>query len=61
MDGTVANAPILMMMVFLAYRLTKVEKKLDTFISKEAVIQLKAAADHEHSLMWDAIRGQRKD
>jgi hypothetical protein len=57
LDGSVANTPILLMMMFLAWRITRVEKKLDTFISKETVETLRQAAAHEHELMWAAIRG----
>lgn len=57
-DGTQTNAVPLMFMAFLAWRVGKIEKKLDSFISKETLQVLAESAKREHELMWAAIRGR---
>ena len=62
LDNAIGNVPLLLAAIWLGHwRLTAIEKKLDTFISKDTVTALKDAANQEHAAIRREINGVRAE
>lgn len=73
-DGTLANAIPLIFIWFGFWRLGRIEKKMDLFVTKDAAVVMAAAikekadvaaaalketADREHDMVWAEIRAKK--
>lgn len=57
LDGAVSNSMLLLAIGFVAWRVGSIERKLDSFITKEVVGALKEAADKEHAAIRREVNG----